>query len=207
MDISELDEPAHDGLARAEAIGAADHEVEGEVPRHAISDALEQSAPRRLRRTIISIVRPAPSKGLFVHDRAEAEYFSTYEDGDAQLLDGANQLCRSLQQGRDSADDEERLLVLHDVWRRFPAGEESDRPVLDRRPHQGSDLQSRRLARHLHPARAAGGPRGQLAALARRAACSESIIASICRRKRPRIRRRSANICRRSRRPVESRLC
>lgn len=29
-------------------------------------------------------------EGLFVHDRAEAEYFSTYEDGNADLLDGAN---------------------------------------------------------------------------------------------------------------------
>jgi hypothetical protein len=29
-------------------------------------------------------------EGLFVHDRDEAEYFSTYEDGDAALLDGAN---------------------------------------------------------------------------------------------------------------------
>ena len=28
-------------------------------------------------------------EGLFVHDRDEAEYFSTYEDGSAQLLDGA----------------------------------------------------------------------------------------------------------------------
>ena len=29
-------------------------------------------------------------EGLFVHDREEAEYFSTYEDGEAKLLDGAN---------------------------------------------------------------------------------------------------------------------
>ncbi len=29
-------------------------------------------------------------EGLFVHDREEAVYFSTYEDGDAQLLDGNN---------------------------------------------------------------------------------------------------------------------
>ena len=29
-------------------------------------------------------------EGLFVHDRDEAEYFSTYEDGDAHLLDGSN---------------------------------------------------------------------------------------------------------------------
>ena len=29
-------------------------------------------------------------EGLFVHDRDEAEYFSTYEDGDGKLLDGAN---------------------------------------------------------------------------------------------------------------------
>lgn len=29
-------------------------------------------------------------EGLFVHDREEAEYFSTYEDGQAHLLDGAN---------------------------------------------------------------------------------------------------------------------
>ena len=28
-------------------------------------------------------------EGLFVHDREEAEYFSTYEDGNAHLLDGA----------------------------------------------------------------------------------------------------------------------
>lgn len=28
-------------------------------------------------------------EGLFVHDRDEAEYFSTYEDGDANLLDGS----------------------------------------------------------------------------------------------------------------------
>ncbi|MEU7202850.1 DUF1254 domain-containing protein [Streptomyces sp. NPDC045470] len=28
-------------------------------------------------------------EGLFVHDREEAEYFSTYEDGDAKLLDGS----------------------------------------------------------------------------------------------------------------------
>lgn len=30
-------------------------------------------------------------EGLFVHDRDEAEYFSTYEDGDATLLDGSQQ--------------------------------------------------------------------------------------------------------------------
>jgi hypothetical protein len=29
-------------------------------------------------------------EGLFVHDRDEAQYFSTYEDGDGQLLDGSN---------------------------------------------------------------------------------------------------------------------
>jgi hypothetical protein len=29
-------------------------------------------------------------EGLFVHDREEAMYFSTYEDGDAKLLEGAN---------------------------------------------------------------------------------------------------------------------
>jgi len=29
-------------------------------------------------------------EGLFVHDRQEAVYFSTYEDGDATLLDGEN---------------------------------------------------------------------------------------------------------------------
>ena len=28
-------------------------------------------------------------EGLFIHDREEAEYFSTYEDGSAHLLDGA----------------------------------------------------------------------------------------------------------------------
>ena len=29
-------------------------------------------------------------EGLIVHDRDEAEYFSTYEDGDGKLIDGAN---------------------------------------------------------------------------------------------------------------------
>ena len=40
----------------------------------------------------IRLFRPSRRalEGRFVHDRDEAEYFSTYEDGDAHLLDGKN---------------------------------------------------------------------------------------------------------------------
>jgi hypothetical protein len=89
MDVSKLDEPAHEGLVRA-----------------------EETAPEILKWKVKFRGTPYPTRwnnlrpgdygtdyldralgaleGLFVHDRAEAEYFSTYEDGDAQLLDGAN---------------------------------------------------------------------------------------------------------------------
>ena len=89
MDASKLDEPAHKGLVRA-----------------------AQEGPEILKWKVKYRGTPYPTRwnnlrpgdygfdyldrslgaleGLFVHDRAEAEYFSTYEDGDAQLLDGSN---------------------------------------------------------------------------------------------------------------------
>ena len=89
MDVSKLDEPAHKGLVRA-----------------------AQEGPEILKWKVKYRGTPYPTRwnnlrpgdygfdyldrslgaleGLFVHDRAEAEYFSTYEDGDAQLLDGSN---------------------------------------------------------------------------------------------------------------------
>ena len=39
-------------------------------------------------------------EGLFVHDREEAVYFSTYEDGDANLLDGSNRYVMHFDKGQ-----------------------------------------------------------------------------------------------------------
>ena len=49
FDESKLDDAAHKGLARAARGRAGDHEMESKIPRHALSHAVEQSAPRRLR--------------------------------------------------------------------------------------------------------------------------------------------------------------
>jgi hypothetical protein len=89
FDASELDEPAHKGLARAEAIG----------PQIMKWKVKFRGAPYPTR---WNNLRPGTYgydyfdraagalEGLFVHNREEAEYFSTYEDGDAHLLDGVN---------------------------------------------------------------------------------------------------------------------
>ena len=155
MDVSKLDEPAHTGLARAEE----------EAPEIMKWKVKFRGTPYPTR---WNNLRPGDYgfdyfdravgalEGLFVHDRAEAEYFSTYEDGDAQLFNGATRYVVHFNKD-NSADDEERLLVLDDVWLEFSAGEESDRSVLDRRPDQGADLQSGWIARYLRPERAAGG--------------------------------------------------
>ena len=104
-------------------------------------------------------------EGLFVHDREEAEYFSTYEDGDAHLLDGANQYVVHFNKDEIPPTLQQRLLVVHDVRRRLPVGEESDQPLFDRRPDQGADLQSGWVAGRLYPEPAARRPREQLASL------------------------------------------
>ncbi len=89
MDVAKLDEAAHKGLARAAAMGP-------EIMKWKVKF---RGAPYPTR---WNNLRPGTYgfdyfdraagalEGLFVHDRDEAEYFSTYEDGDAHLLDGAN---------------------------------------------------------------------------------------------------------------------
>ena len=65
--------------------------MEGEVSRHAVSHCAGTIfAPGNY--GVDYFDRAAGAlEGLFVHDREEAVYFSTYESGDATLLDGANQ--------------------------------------------------------------------------------------------------------------------
>lgn len=87
-------------------------------------------------------------EGLFVHDRDEAVYFSTYEDGDGELLDGR----------RAPEDTGERLVVHHDVWGELSAREERDWPIFARRSESLPAIQRRRLARHPCPERGAERP-------------------------------------------------
>lgn len=64
-------------------------------------------------------------EGLFVHDRQEAVYCSTYEDGDAELLDGENSYV--LHFDKDEIPQTlRRFLVNHHVWVGFPIGEKRD---------------------------------------------------------------------------------
>ena len=89
MDRSKLDEAAHKGLARAAEMG----------PQIMKWKVKFRGAPYPTR---WNNLRPGTYgydyfdraagalEGLFVHDHEEAEYFSSYEDGSANLLDGAN---------------------------------------------------------------------------------------------------------------------
>ena len=63
--------------------------MEGEVPRHPYPTRWNNLRPGTYGNDYFDRAAGA-LEGLFVHDRNEAEYFSTYEDGSAQLLDGAN---------------------------------------------------------------------------------------------------------------------
>ncbi len=89
MDIAKLDEPAHEGLARAEAIGP--QIMKWKVKFRGTPYPTRWNNLRPGTYGFDYFDRAAGAlEGLFVHDRDEAEYFSTYEDGDAHLLDGAN---------------------------------------------------------------------------------------------------------------------
>lgn len=89
MDIAKLDEPAHKGLARAEAIGP--QIMKWKVKFRGTPYPTRWNNLRPGTYGFDYFDRAAGAlEGLFVHDRDEAEYFSTYEDGDAHLLDGAN---------------------------------------------------------------------------------------------------------------------
>ena len=88
MDIAALDEAAHDGLARAAA--TAPQIMKWKVKYRGTPYPTRWNNLRPGDYGDDYFDRAAGAlEGLFVHDRAEAEYFSTYEDGNAHLLDGA----------------------------------------------------------------------------------------------------------------------
>lgn len=89
FDESKLDEAAHKGLAQA----AADAPVimKWKVKYRGTPYPTRWNNLRPGDYGFDYFDRAAGAlEGLFVHDRDEAEYFSTYEDGDAHLLDGKN---------------------------------------------------------------------------------------------------------------------
>ncbi len=89
FDSTKLDEAAHKGLARA----AADAPVvmKWKVKFRGTPYPTRWNNLRPGDYGFDYFDRAAGAlEGLFVHDRDEAEYFSTYEDGDARLLDGKN---------------------------------------------------------------------------------------------------------------------
>ena len=125
VDIARLDEAAHRGLARAEAIGP--QVMKWKVKFRGTPYPTRWNNLRPGDYGFDYFDRAAGAlEGLFVHDRDEAEYFSTYEDGDAQLLDGANPYVVHFDKDELPPHPEIWLLVVHDVWSRFPVGEESD---------------------------------------------------------------------------------
>ena len=89
MDPAKLDEPARKGLARAEAMGP--QIMKWKVKFRGTPYPTRWNNLRPGTYGFDYFDRAAGAlEGLFVHDREEAEYFSTYEDRDAHLLDGAN---------------------------------------------------------------------------------------------------------------------
>jgi hypothetical protein len=88
MDIAALDEAAHDGLARAVAIGPQIMKWKVKYRGTPYPTRWNNLRPGDYGDDYFDRAAGA-LEGLFVHDRAEAEYFSSYEDGNAHLLDGA----------------------------------------------------------------------------------------------------------------------
>ena len=88
MDTAVLDEAAHDGLARAAAIGPQIMKWKVKYRGTPYPTRWNNLRPGNYGDDYFDRAAGA-LEGLFVHDRAEAEYFSTYEDGNAHLLDGA----------------------------------------------------------------------------------------------------------------------
>jgi hypothetical protein len=88
MDNAALDDAARDGLVRAVAI--APQIMKWKVKFRGTPSPTRWNNLRPGDYGDDYFDRAAGAlEGLFVHDRAEAEYFSTYEDGSAHLLDGA----------------------------------------------------------------------------------------------------------------------
>lgn len=89
MDVNALSEPMRRGLARAAADGP--RIMKWKVKYRGTPYPTRWNNLRPGTYGVDYFDRAAGAlEGLFVHDGDEAEYFSTYEDGDAVLLDGAN---------------------------------------------------------------------------------------------------------------------
>jgi hypothetical protein len=89
FDVAKLSEPARRGLARAAQMGP--HIMKWKVKFRGTPYPTRWNNLRPGTYGFDYFDRAAGAlEGLFVHDREEAEYFSTYEDGDAHLLDGKN---------------------------------------------------------------------------------------------------------------------
>jgi hypothetical protein len=89
MDVNALSEPMRRGLARAAADGP--QIMKWKVKYRGTPYPTRWNNLRPGTYGVDYFDRAAGAlEGLFVHDRDEAEYFSTYEDGDAAPLDGAN---------------------------------------------------------------------------------------------------------------------
>ena len=89
FDIEKLSDAAHKGLARAAAEGPTI--LKWKVKFRGTPYPTRWNNLRPGTYGVDYLDRAAGAlEGLFVHDREEAEYFSTYEDGDARLLDGRN---------------------------------------------------------------------------------------------------------------------
>ncbi|OBJ42511.1 hypothetical protein A5630_20580 [Mycolicibacterium mucogenicum] len=89
MDVNALSEPMRRGLARAAADGP--QIMKWKVKYRGTPYPTRWNNLRPGTYGVDYFDRAAGAlEGLFVHDRDEAEYFSTYEDGDAALLDGSH---------------------------------------------------------------------------------------------------------------------
>jgi hypothetical protein len=89
FDPDKLDDPTRKGLARAALIGP--QIMKWKVKYRGTPYPTRWNNLRAGDYGVDYLERAAGAlEGLFVHDRAEAVYFSTYEDGDAMLLDGEN---------------------------------------------------------------------------------------------------------------------
>ena len=89
MDRSKLDEAAHKGLARAAEMGPQIMKWKVKFRGSPYPTRWNNLRPGTYGYDYFDRAAGA-LEGLFVHDREEAEYFSSYEDGSANLLDGAN---------------------------------------------------------------------------------------------------------------------
>ena len=89
MDVNALSEPMRRGLARAPADGP--QIMKWKVKYRGTPYPTRWNNLRPGTYGVDYFDRAAGAlEGLFVHDRDEAEYFSSYEDGEGALLDGAN---------------------------------------------------------------------------------------------------------------------